>query len=321
MRYLLHYLAYFLTRQPRQVVRAGVDFEWSNKSWTHNVFRVFELVFGRRAGIRCEAWSWKDSKGKEYHVAYTFEATCALIETAVRKWFAERQTFRISVPTVELAGGVRFPASPYLFAIATDAFSGIANSASVSHTCTGSNLVLVSFVTGDVADNLTGYTYAGTNMVQAGKKQETADRWFYSYVLATPATGANNITDTGLTYRSKGGLSYSGCSQTGQPDSHNELNNQGPSTTFTATTTVVASNCWIVGFDYGGSANADGTGVRRGSTIDGLQNGDSNGTVGTGVQSFTLGQPSNVYGMLAVSIKPVATATIPSQASDIIFFN
>jgi hypothetical protein len=284
------------------------EFEWSGSLWTHNVFRAFGAVFGERYGIRPSVASWMGSDGKQYQTAYTLEAQIALVEIWVRSLKTKLVFDFVFVPQLQVSGMPNIGVSPFMFAIATDAFSGLTNTASLSHTCTGSNLILVSFDVGDFTDTLSAYTYNSVAMTQVDKQQYPADRFMYSYYQTGPSTGANNITSTGQTYRLKAGLSYTGASQTGQPDSHAQNTVQGPSTTFTATTTVVASNCWIIALNYGGSATSDGTGTRRGAATDGCNVCDSNGTVGTGSQSVTLGQPNNLYGYQVMSIKPPATA-------------
>ena len=288
------------------------EFEYSKNLWTHNIFRFFGSIFGEVYGIRASVASWRGDDGKDYQYGYTLEAKIAIVESAVRSFFKGFAFKVVILPRLATPMGAPFP-NPYLFAIAFDAASGATTgSASLSHTCTGSNLLLYVAIIGDiVTDNLTGVTYNSVAMTVAGKILNPADRWLYNYILVAPSTGANNITESGLvSYMWLSGISYTGCAQSGQPDSHNEAVGQTASTTFTATTTIVASNCWIVGMDYGGGPTGDGTGIRRGTTKDGCQLGDSNGTRGTGSQSFTLAQPSNAYGFVAVSVAPVASATV-----------
>jgi hypothetical protein len=183
-------------------------------------------------------------------------------------------------------------------AIAFDAASGAgANSTTLSHTVgTGANRYLVVACVGDIAaDNLTGITYAGVAMVFVSKIQYPADRWIYQYVLKNPAVGANNIVASGLTFCNLSGTSYTGVKQNNTPDSSNTISaiNAAP----VLSTTVVASNCWLVGMEYGGSGKVAGTGTtfRNGAVNPTTM--DSNGTVGIGTQSLnvTLGGGSSQH--------------------------
>ncbi|MDE2020949.1 MAG: hypothetical protein KGJ13_11485, partial [Patescibacteria group bacterium] len=77
-RWIIPTIFTWITNHPRELVTP----EWSKKSWTHNVFRAYELIFGRRAGIRAEISSFFH-KGTFRQVSHTFEGQCALIETWV----------------------------------------------------------------------------------------------------------------------------------------------------------------------------------------------------------------------------------------------
>lgn len=104
---------------------------------------------------------------------------------------------------------------------------------------------------------------------------------------------------------------YTGVNQTGQPDSHN-TNSVTSATSLTTSTTVVASNCWLIGstnYNGGGVVTSAGAGttkrVEDPDFITGLW--DSNGTVSTGSQSLIVNaaSSSNII-MLLASFAPVA---------------
>jgi hypothetical protein len=83
-------------------------------------------------------------------------------------------------------------------AIAVDTTaSGIASATSVtfSHTCTGSDLVLVVNVYVK-ADNISTVTYNSVAMTQVAAETSGNPR-VYTYVLVGPATGAHNVVATG----------------------------------------------------------------------------------------------------------------------------
>ena len=207
-------------------------------------------------------------------------------------------------------------------AIAIDSSStGSANpgtSVTVAHTCTGSNLLLiVGILTNDTTDKVTGVTYNAVAMTRLASYQAVTTNFFgFTYYLLNPSTGANNIvasrSDSGLIGCM--GASYTGVSQSGFPDS----NASGTDATgdFSATTTVVAANCWL----WANVRSNNGTsGIGAGASTTIRQNvftnagvmADSNAVVGTGAQSlnFTVAPGGETY-WHGVSFAPsVASAT------------
>lgn len=200
-----------------------------------------------------------------------------------------------------------------MFAIAFDAASGQQSNATastnpaLSHTCTGTNLVLTAWETGDTpVDTVTSITYNSVSMSITDRLRYPSDRWIYSAILVNPATGANNIASNGNVFGGKAGMSYTGCKQSGQPDSHSATNGSA-STTATGTTTVVATGCWLTGYQYGDFLSViSGTTQRGTSAGSGIPILDSNGTVGTGAQSLSVNQNSSIaYVFLIQSISPL----------------
>ena len=137
-------------------------------------------------------------------------------------------------------------------AIAFDAFTdgNYTNSATThtfSHTCTGSDRIL--FVTGFTntsSDYITGITYNGVAMTLVNKLAAAASRYAYIFYLVAPATGANNVVLTASSSSALGGnaSSYTGASQTGQPDASSSQT-IGASPVNNSVTTV-ADNCWSI---------------------------------------------------------------------------
>lgn len=248
--------------------------------------------------------------------AYSFEAKIALFETWIRGlvFFPELSFEWVKIPELQLAGMTDRGVVPmgYMLAVAFDAVSGQQTNAAassnpaLSHIITGSNTLLTMFEVGDFTDTVTALKYNSVSGTIADKVQYPSDRYIYSAVLVAPTTGTNNITSTGNTFGGKAGVSYTGCAQTGQPDSHNGQYVSSASTNAVMTTTVVATGCWLVGYSYGGGVSGAGSGTtnRGTSTGSGIQPCDSNGTVSTGSQSLTQTQGNSAYVALALSIKP-----------------
>ena len=183
------------------------------------------------------------------------------------------------------------------------------NSISWSHTCTGSNRIL--FV-GIYAQSGTpsGVTYNGVGMTLIKSTLVTGTSGVLTiqlWCLINPATGSNTVTVT----TSSGGnptncsaISYSGAKQSAQPDSSNFTTDIASGNT-TPSTTVVASNCWLIGF--AGSDGGSNSGMTDNQTSREAANlsssnyfdfCDSNGTVGTGSQSIAFTSAGNNSGSI-----------------------
>lgn len=139
-------------------------------------------------------------------------------------------------------------------------------------------------------------------------------RYSYLYYLIAPATGANNVV---VSASGSYGIfcissSYTGALQSGQPDSSGTLASDS-TTSLAVATTVVASNCWLVGQIVGlGTLSA---GSIRGSPGNNTHLGDSNTTVGTGSQNLTwTGAASRAVGVTA-SIAPAAVVAAKTLAA------
>lgn len=173
-------------------------------------------------------------------------------------------------------------------AIAYDAQSSaaqiIASSVTYAHTISGSNTILfVSPSCYPSACTLT-VTYNGTSMTQIGGYVTSADSVVQGlFYLVAPTTGTNNVvvTKTGGTYVASLSQSYTGASQTGQPDANSSGTGSVSSSPwqFTASVTSVADNSWAVVF---GRDNADGSitvssgGILRSTTAGWTQGFDTN---------------------------------------------
>lgn len=327
-RYILPFILAQITRHPRTLVDVGTNFNWSSKSWIHNTFRVYELIFGRRYGIKCEMSSSVD--GQQPH---TFEAVCALAETMLRMWLARKlPEFRIvRVPALATPQGVLFQFA-YRYAVAFDAAAGNKdNSGAVtnitwSHTVTGSNTFMVGNA-GIQAINQTtttfdAFTYNALALTLSETSAAAANVKVGLYYRIAPTTGANTVSLTISQVLDGGGeqltgitSTYSGAAQTGQPDSSNIAAQTGTQTSFTVSTTVVATDCWISGSasedagDIAGGSPGTGTTYRDVAQFNQVA-ADSNGTVSTGSQSLIWGRAGNLGNQAGaiMSIAPGADA-------------
>ena len=184
-----------------------------------------------------------------------------------------------------------------------------------SHTCSGSNrLLVVCFAVGDSgSDIVSGVTYNGVAMTRVRfATYATGTRANYMYYLVAPATGANNITVThsGSSFCHGNAVSYTGASQTGQPDSSNN-GSANTATSLGVATTVVAANSWVVGIFTNSSANTNShTNItaRSDNPTIGIDIGDSNGAVAAGSYTMTEGgSGTGNWGAIVASFSPAAT--------------
>jgi len=185
IRHILPVLMILLTRKNRYLP----EIEWSSKSWTHNIFRLYEMLFWRKEGIRREVSSYgfvEDGVAYQYQFAHSLEASLAIPEELFREWV--KNLFRpirakIWIPQFAPVGGFS-PQMPYLFAIARNTSTASANNTAfpitVAHTITGSNTYLAAGIDNESADGVTGVTMNGVSMTQQIK--QLVDGGIYIYI-------------------------------------------------------------------------------------------------------------------------------------------
>jgi hypothetical protein len=164
-----------------------------------------------------------------------------------------------------------------------------------NHTVTGSNTILFvefSAVDQNAFRNATSITFNAVALTgPLDILQNTLSGNFTDsevWYLINPPTGTHQVA-INLSASANFGtyctsLSYTGVHQTTPIDSHNAQTDSGVSAT-TGTTTVVGTNCWVVGmidpaFD---APNISSAGATRATNFAA----DSNGVFGTGPQGFT----------------------------------
>lgn len=287
MEKILPYILATITQHNRQKVIAGVDFAWSSDSWTHNAFRMFEVLFWRKEGIRREAsaraWKGTDGINHEAQAFHTLEALLKFVESKIRNSFKFADV-RVSIPMLITSTGFPVFASPYLLAIAFIS--------SAKNTATATSVAITSFS----AATTNGLLFADVNMngvapitwtsvtctdgtltnIDSVVNASHADNNTADYYFLGTTTASQTVTgNSGVGSRSLGieAGSYSGVKQSGQPDSHN-TNTASTGSTFALTTTTVANNCWLVGTTFNG--NTTGGAISAGANTTVRQN-DANG--------------------------------------------
>jgi len=321
MRHVLVKIAEIITQHPRYLP----VITWSDKSWTHNAFRFWELCFGRRFGIRTEASTCvrKDENGyiTVTRSFFTIEALIAHIETNVRQIrfrsisinpiYGRAILNLFGYQRVFIAGnglannfGYRFAVG---FDVASSSFSASASSLTYSHTSTGSNLMLV---TGGGERNAgTTNTYNAvscTALTSRTNGAANARQWY----LSGPATGANNVVTTFGTsaYSTSITTTFTGVDST----IGTEAGGTGSST---SVSTVVTSATNELVVDYVSHGVATSMTIGAGQTLRGSQVINANTqAVSTepGAASVTMSWTtgvSSVWAHTAFPMKPASTST------------
>lgn len=298
-----------ITRHTRYIP----NIQWSNgSSYTHDAFRLFEKLFGRRYGIRAEAKleTGFDNEGKYFikRSFYTTEALLAHTESVARGYIAnlgkklKQADTKLQYAVVNLFGyEFKFAANTnpigYRFAIAYDNKSTVqvvsATTQTYSFTTSGSDRAL--FGLGIcVGDDMTGLTYAGVSAAAMADVKNGTDNRLYTYRLANPAVGTNNAvwsqTTTGFFVTAV--QSYTGVDQTTPVGTPVTGTDASADTGFSASITTTVANSWIVAFirDNTGSSTftaGAGTVTRVDNVGNGLHSCDSGAAVSVGSNTLT----------------------------------
>ena len=157
------------------------------------------------------------------------------------------------------------------FDAAVDGGSTTGTSRTFSHTCSGSNRLLIVGVRGGTTadgDVITGVTYNGVSMTKIFGNEPLGNRWTYLYYLINPASGANNVVISASASINISGAasSYTGAYQSSQPDAY--TNNSSATSPLTTTNTTLIDNCWNVLVVVSNTGQAASTGSTQ-RTIDG----------------------------------------------------
>lgn len=199
------------------------------------------------------------------------------------------------------------------------------NTLSYTHTCTGSQLILFVGVR-KFAGDVTGVTYNNVAMTQITTKQDAGTGFIYLFYIINPTTGANTIkvsaTGTG-TIRAMS-ASYTGASQSGQPDNFSTAAGNFSSNTLNgASVTTIADNCWTIMFSYSSGTGAAVVGdattnvLQQASTTltDALS--DSNGVVhpaGSRTMTVRAANGTQNWSHIIASFSPsLASAAVPTK--------
>lgn len=290
MRYLLPTILATITGKPRYMPAI----EWASNCWTHNAFRLYESIFGREYGIRCESSLSVDRTGKATYRFFTPEARIAHIEGEIRALSRQLAFALVHIPKIVSTNGISLPLG-YMFAMGYDTGTGTASTfgaspRSFSVTTSGSDRMMV-FNTSSLNDPgaaVPTYNSISATFIAKGTYPGVGRTGTSASYLIAPATGANTASFTAGSNLMGLAASYTGVMQSSQPDA--TANTNAVSTDLTATVSVVNAGCWLFGFDSDSSSTvpADSTGFVRANSTDGAVIFDSNAVVATGSQSIII---------------------------------
>ncbi len=309
---------------------AGVDFEWNPNNWSYNLFRLWEVVFGRRCDInggtlRFESRAAIIEQDGETVRVYEFGTLEALIthaELLLRYFFRTRFKLgfkRVPVPQFAFAGIPTLP-SPFLFAIAfvvvDHNVGNPTNSLTITHAPAGSNIGDVLFVLNFQGGNnnaVTGATDNGSTMTQLDNSTGFSSSGFtVSTFFLNPATSGNIVINASASIALSGVvMSYSG--NAGGVDTHTLLLGSA-ATTFSTTLVTNTANEFIVAVGQSNNQSVSGTWGQSTRFSDGIV---LNGNYGdksfasAGTQTISFSQSTGAdWDIQAVSLKPLAAVVV-----------
>lgn len=201
------------------------------------------------------------------------------------------------------------------------------NPYTASYTVTGSNTFLYVAIlnSGTPSATVTSITYNGVAMVpiDVDNSNVVQTETVYTFGLMGASTGSNTLSVTMNTTIAGGAMSYfaqsyTGVSQTGQPEAHAHNSSAG-TTSLTESVTVLTNNAWLTGFARTLHTFSAGTNTFVLGSADNDNGIDSNSAQSTGSQSMTINQsPSAGAFMFVVSIAPVGAG--PSTKGNFLSF-
>ena len=284
--------------------RAPVDIEWSSTSWTHNVFRLYEKLFWRKAGIRCELSLSAQLQPDGTHLfdikLHTLEATLSHIEGRVRQSFREAFAYMLTpVPQWQLSRGA--------IAFGQNVTNG-------AITPSGSDRMLIAGIF-NINNDIGAVSFGGTACNQIDTANLAANRNGYVYMLKAPATSSNSLANVGASNYTL--YNYTGVIQNdtvGTIDGRTETT--GSSAAPSGTHTAVASGAWTwcaifvnsqtaTTSGFTNMANQTGQGSPSSAQID---SGDTGQASGPETQSLTASD-SGAWYVQQTSMAPSASAT------------
>ena len=270
--------------------------EWSSRSITHNLFRKWEVLAGRKAGIRAEV-SMSKYDGKITRKFYTIEARIAHIEGTIRTFLR----FELNP---------RFKTWNHALQYGAITFGGDSNNGNI--TPSGSNRMLVGGIF-NINNDFGTVQFDSVTCNQIDTSTLSANRIGRIYMLKAP--NASTTTFTGAGAANWNIYFYTGVTQNdtaGTVDNHGVTTGTG--TAISGSLTPVAANSFIFASLFIDNQTASRSGATNlnnllqqsggAASSASVDSGDSGAVSGATAQSET-GSASGAWAVLQVSMSPL----------------
>lgn len=205
---------------------------------------------------------------------------------------------------------LNFEAESTPVVVAFDAVTQATTSTSYSHTTSGTDRFLVVYVTTGANTHCTA-TYNGTSLTfQAIEQFGAVSNWIQALTLTNPASGSHTLSIGTCTPIASATASYTGVSQTGQPEVIDQYSLEASGSSISNAITTTTNNSWVVvGFgNYAGTPTGYTNTTQRGSALNNsLDIGDSNAAVtpaGSYNQGASWSSGTNEMAMIQMAIAP-----------------
>lgn len=212
-------------------------------------------------------------------------------------------------------------------AIAFDAATSVSGvltgtTGTLSHTCSGSERLLLVAVQTTSNVDVTGCTYNGVAMTELVSSQNVFSTtwWISVFYIVAPATGANNIVATCASSVNKyiSAVSYTGVDQTNPIDAYGQ--GTSSATPLSLTTASTIDNAWGVMLGSNPDASFDASGVNttlRTQYFGIVGASDSNGSLGTAGsynQTMPYGSGVRQSGGVQIMVTPATFSDVKNSS-------
>ena len=237
----------FITRRKRVKVK---KIEWSDKSWTHNLFRLWELIFWRKVGksnnlgdtIRPHLSFWFDPTTGQSHINFhCAEAVIAHVEGQVREFVKAPVSYIKDVVKKDYTLVFFLPERILRFGAVAHSASNGAHNSTFTISSSGTNRILF----GASIQGVNTPTYNTVSLTSLTNSSTGSPSFFTgarTWYLIAPDTGTNTY-DTSAGSAPAAGSIYTGALQSAPGVSQVSSNADGTSVTGSLTTDV--DNSWV----------------------------------------------------------------------------
>jgi len=290
------------------------DIEWSSESWTHNIFRVYEMLFWRQVGVRVESSLYSDTDGNNVYQFYTVEALLAHTEYQLRNIFRLPKFKFVPVSELQYAtplGSFPTPRPIFNFAIAYDnavldssGSTNITTHTTANFTVTGSNITLTTCGYGQAGSATypsnfkwggsggTAMTTASANIWVTGAALSVS-QWYLDDVAAATQT-VYVLYGTSQSRIGVGVLSLTGCASGSLGAVNTNSSTTYGSGSTVAVTTTTANSFVLSRCSANDTATASATGTNQTLRYDGNILGDHR-AMGSSQTTTTAGSYTSSY--------------------------